>query len=131
MVKKPQRSIEEIFREDNRYPLEAVQFVREGLNHAVAKFHRQGAQTGTVRHVSGAQLCAGLRELALKRWGLMARSVLAKWNIKRTRDFGEIVFLLVENGWMQKEPQDRIEDFEDVYDFQKAFQRGFEMSPDS
>ena len=116
---------------DNRYPLEAVQFVREGLNHAVAKFHRDGAKAGTVRHVSGAQLCEGLRELALKRWGLMAQSVLERWNIKRTRDFGEIVFLLVDNDWMQKEPHDSVEDFDNVYDFKEAFRQGFNMSLDN
>ena len=130
-LKKPERSIEDIFSEDKRYPLEAVQFVREGLNHSVAKFHRDGGESGTVRHVSGAQLCEGLRELALKRWGMMARSVLEKWNIKRTRDFGEIVFLLVDNGWMQKEPGDQLEDFDNVYDFRKAFRQGFNLSLDN
>ena len=34
----------------------------------------------------------------------MARSVLRHWHINTTRDFGEIVFLLVNNNWMQKEP---------------------------
>ena len=68
-------------------------------------------------HISGEQLCQGIRELAIRRWGLMARSVLNHWNIKATRDFGEIVFLLVENNWMQKEPDDTISDFDDVYDF--------------
>ncbi|MCP4713003.1 MAG: hypothetical protein GY869_30615 [Planctomycetes bacterium] len=131
MIKKPERSIEEIFSEDKRYPLEAVQFVREGLNHSVAKFHADGGESGTVRHVSGAQLCEGLLELALKRWGLMARSVLEKWNIKQTRDFGEIVFLLVNNGWMQKEPSDRLDDFDNVYDFKKAFRQGFDLSLDN
>ncbi len=131
MVKKPERSIEDIFSEDNRYPLEAVQFVREGLNHSVAKYHRDGGQSGTVHHVSGPQLCEGLRELALNRWGMMARSVLEKWNIKRTRDFGEIVFLLVDNGWMQKEPSDSVDDFDDVYDFKDAFRQGFNLSLDN
>ena len=68
--------------------------------------------------------------MALIRWGLLARSVLERWNIKRTRDFGEIVFLLVNNGWMQKEPQDRIEDFDNVYDFSEAFGNGFNLSPE-
>ena len=131
MVKKPERSIEDIFSEDNRYPFEAVQFVREGLNHSVAKFHADGGESGTVRHVSGPQLCTGLRELALNRWGMMARSVLEKWNIKQTRDFGEIVFLLVDNGWMQKEPSDQIDDFDNVYDFKEAFRQGFNLSLDN
>jgi uncharacterized repeat protein (TIGR04138 family) len=126
----PQKSIERLFDEDGRFPLEAVQFVREGLNHAVTRFHPASEDPDLPRHISGAQLCEGLRELALKRWGLMARSVLKHWNINTTRNFGEIVFLLVEHGWMQKRPQDSIEDFDGVYDFDEVFQRHFEISLD-
>lgn len=130
MPQNPQKSIERIFAEDGRYPPEAEQFVREGLSHTVGRFHPASKDPNIPRHVSGAQLCEGLRELALKRWGLMARSVLQRWNINTTRDFGEIVFLLVKHGWMQKRPQDRVEDFDDVYDFDEVFQRQFEISPD-
>jgi len=129
MLKKPTKSMEEIFAEDGRYPLDAVQFVREGLNHSVQKYHPE-EESDAPRHISGEQLCEGLRELAWKRWGLMAKSVLNRWNIRATRDFGEIVFLLVNHGWMQKEPQDSIEDFADVYDFNEAFQGDFEISMD-
>jgi len=129
MLKKPTKSMEEIFAEDGRYPLEAVQFVREGLNHSVRKYHSE-ENPDAPRHISGEQLCEGLRELARKRWGLMAKSVLNRWNIHATRDFGEIVFLLVNHGWMQKEPHDCIEDFADVYDFDAAFQGDFEISLD-
>lgn len=128
--RKPTKSIEDIFHEDGRYPLGAVQFVREGLNHAVAMIH--GAREGEgPRHVSGAQLCQGLRELACKRWGFLAKSVLNRWNLHTTRDFGEVIFLLVEHGWMQKQLQDCVEDFDDVYDFSEAFEGDFEITPDN
>jgi len=130
MPANPQESIEQIFAEDGRFPLEAVQFVREGLNQAVSRFYRASEEPDQPRHISGVQLCEGLRELALKRWGLMSRSVLKRWHINNTRDFGEIVFLLVKHGWMQKRPEDRIEDFDEVYDFDVVFQRHFEISLD-
>jgi uncharacterized repeat protein (TIGR04138 family) len=128
--KKPNKSIETIFQEDGRYPLIAVQFVREGLSTAVNKMQSQGHSSYERRHVSGAQLCHGLREIAQQRWGLMARQVLYHWGVTSTRDFGEIVFMLVDNGWMQKEPTDCIEDFDGVYDFIDAFDRDFSITFD-
>ena len=128
MAHEPKKSIQQIIKENGRYPLPAVQFVREGLSRTVEQEHPEGATPGARRHISGAQLCEGLRQLALQRWGMLARSVLQRWNITGTRDFGEIVFLLVESGWMQKEPQDCLEDFENVYDFSEAFERDFEVS---
>jgi len=129
--KKPNKSIEDIIQQDGRYPPQAVQFVREGLNHTVQKYHTGTAKPGGRRHVSGPQLCQGIRELALQRWGPLARSVLKHWNITATRDFGEIVFLLVSNGWMQKEPSDSVDDFDDVYDFDEAFDDDFEIASES
>lgn len=126
MKQDPKRRVEDIFEEDGRYPLEAAQFVREGLNHTIQLYHTD-EQPGGRHHVGGSQLCEGLRDLATRRWGRLARSVLNSWNVTRTRDFGEIVFLLVSNRWMQKEADDRPEDFDDVYDFDEAFDRKFEF----
>ena len=127
MPDKPTKSIEQIIAEDGRYPLTAVQFVREGLNHTVSHKQLKNDPEIARRHVSGAELCLGLRDLACKRWGMLARMVLQKWNITGSRDFGEIVFLLVDNGWMRKESQDCIEDFENVYDFKEVFDSFFEI----
>ncbi|HPD29908.1 MAG TPA: hypothetical protein PLL20_07940 [Phycisphaerae bacterium] len=74
------------------------------------------------RHVTGQQLCWAVRDVALSRYGLMARSVLAKWNIRRTEDIGAIIFALVENDWLKKLPSDKIEDFQDVYSFDEVFE---------
>ena len=128
----PVENIERIFSDDGRYPLEAVVFVREGLSYTVEKCRSSSLhpkeESASHRHISGSQLCEGLRELAQKRWGLMARQVLKHWNITSTSDFGAIVFLLVNNGWMQKQPHDSIEDFDSVYDFVEAFDGSYEIS---
>jgi uncharacterized repeat protein (TIGR04138 family) len=78
------------------------------------------------RHVSGQQLSWGLRDYALQRWGLMARTVLARWGIRETLDFGRIVFAMVENGYMQKQPHDSLDDFRNVFDFREAFDEAYQ-----
>ena len=55
---------------------------------------------------------------------MLARAVLARWNIRNTIDFGQMVYLLVDNGFMRKTDEDSIEDFRDVYDFADAFEVG-------
>jgi uncharacterized repeat protein (TIGR04138 family) len=80
------------------------------------------------RHVTGQQLCWAIRDTALERWGLMARSVLARWNITSTEDVGAIIFALVENGWLQKQPTDTLEDFDNVFNFKHAFDEAYDFS---
>ncbi|MCK6457391.1 MAG: hypothetical protein L6Q92_12795 [Phycisphaerae bacterium] len=77
------------------------------------------------RHVSGRDLCDGLRDLAIQRWGWMALHVLRHWGVESTADFGRIVFGLIESGRLARQPDDRIEDFDDVFDFREAFDRSF------
>lgn len=79
------------------------------------------------RHVTGQQLCWAVRDAALKRYGLMAQSVLARWNITRTEDIGAIIFALVENDWLKKLPSDSIEDFRDVFSFKDAFELNYRV----
>jgi uncharacterized repeat protein (TIGR04138 family) len=74
------------------------------------------------RHVSGQELAEGVRELALDRFGPMARSVLEHWGIHDTEDVGRVVFAMVEQGILIKQDGDRPEDFSDVFDFGEAFE---------
>jgi uncharacterized repeat protein (TIGR04138 family) len=76
------------------------------------------------RHISGQQLCEGLRMYAIEQWGMMAGTVLRRWNLRATIDFGRIVFALVDGGLMHKTERDKLEDFRDVYDFDRAFDGG-------
>jgi uncharacterized repeat protein (TIGR04138 family) len=172
MARQPKKTIEELVAEVGRYPIEAYQFIRDGLAFAVERIHGKETQTearvhrfmhehnlnlarlhdlyeagklpksitryiekaggvqGLNRHVTGQELCWGLRDYALKRWGLLASAVLKGWNVTSTADFGRIVFALVENDFMQKEPHDTIEDFYEVYDFKTAFETCFKIKAD-
>lgn len=73
------------------------------------------------RHVSGQELCWGLRDLAIRRWGLLAHTVLRKWKVRQTEDFGRIVFDLIDQGQLRKQPGDTLEDFKNVFRFDEAF----------
>jgi uncharacterized repeat protein (TIGR04138 family) len=79
------------------------------------------------RHISGGELTEGVRDLALERFGLMARTVLEHWGIRATADVGHIVFALVEAGILIKQDEDNMNDFEHVFDFDQAF--GSEYPP--
>ena len=114
------KSMEEVILSDGRYPPDAYNFLHDGLSKAVKEVH--GIEPGqTQQHVTGQQICFALRELASERWGMLASTVLAKWNIHKTDDFGNMVYLLIQNGLMRKTDKDSIDDFHDVYDFEKAF----------
>ena len=84
-----------------------------------------------LNHVSGQDLCWGLRDYAQQRWGRIARTVLMGWGIEETFDFGRIVFAMIDDDFMQKQPSDSIEDFRDVFDFAEAFDEGYTISFDS
>ncbi|MDA1008705.1 MAG: hypothetical protein O2800_06855 [Planctomycetota bacterium] len=105
------------------YHPEAFQFVKAGIAHTVAILNR-GVETGPARHVSGQELCIGLRDLAIDRFGFLAPQVLGFWNVNRTDDFGRIVFALVEKGELSTTEGDSIEDFRGVFEFDEAFARG-------
>jgi uncharacterized repeat protein (TIGR04138 family) len=121
-----QRAIEEILLANGHYPPEAFAFVQRGLAFTVERLGRQDKPEGQ-RHVTGEELCDGLRDLAVRDWGHMARLVLSNLNIRKTEDFGRMVFYLIDNKLMQKQPEDTIEDFADVYDFVEAFDQGYHI----
>ncbi len=112
--------LNDALRADGRYPLDAFDFLHEGLAYTTAKVHGH-EPTGQPRHVTGQQLCIGLRDYARHRWGRLARLVLNHWNIRATIDFGEMVFLLVRHGVLGMQDSDQLEHFADVYDFAAAF----------
>ena len=106
------------------YPIEAFAFVREGLSFTVQQVHEDpDALPEEERHITGQQFCRGLRDLAISKWGLLAPVVLEHWCVRRTHDFGRIVFAMIEAGLMTKTSTDTMEDFQAVYDFDEAFSR--------
>lgn len=107
------------------YPVEAYQFIRDGLEYAVTRVQAGQRDPGAVQpegnHVTGQQLCMGLLDFAIARYGMLAPAVLDRWHIHRTDDFGRMVFAMIDAGLMAKTPSDTIEDFRSVYDFAEVF----------
>jgi len=91
----------------------------------LAALHYTIERVGEARHISGRELAEGCRDLAIERFGLMARSVLEFWGIHSTRDLGEIVFALVECGVLVKQDGDCLDEFCDVFRFAEAFERDY------
>jgi uncharacterized repeat protein (TIGR04138 family) len=77
------------------------------------------------RHISGRELAGACRDLALERYGVMARMVLEHWGIRSTRDIGDVVFALVDLGLLISQPTDSKDDFVDIFDFDRAFEQDY------
>ncbi len=107
-----------ICEKDLRYKPDAYEFVMEALSFTQKKYRRS-------RHVSGKELLEGMKELLLHKYGPMAITVLNHWGVETTKDFGHIVFNLVDNKVLSKSEDDDIDSFEDGYDFEEAFTRGY------
>ncbi len=120
--------IVELLQQDQRYHIEAYQFVREALAYAqeIMKLATEG-EPGE-HHITGQQLCEAIRQYALDQYGFMAMTVLNSWGVYSTGDFGEIVYNLIRIKHMKKSASDRREDFDDVYEFARAFDPVFELS---
>ena len=119
-------------RRDHRYRRFAYEFVLEALDHTIVRLQRGAVSPGGLgapdRHVRGQELLEGVRELALQRFGRLARIVLNHWGVRRTEDVGEIVFLLIDVGLLNRHPSDSRLDFADGYDFELAFERDAALS---
>ena len=112
--------IERVMKQHRRYKFEAYSFVMAALHNTVTKLPK-------ARHITGQELLLGIRGYAMDQFGPLARTVLNYWGIKKTEDFGKIVFALVEVGILRKQPEDKIEDFKNVFDFKEAFDKGYKI----
>ncbi|KPK81565.1 MAG: hypothetical protein AMS25_05755 [Gemmatimonas sp. SM23_52] len=106
-------------REKNpRYSDAAYLFVLSALQYAIDRLDEP-------RHITGQELAEGCRDLAIERYGPMARTVLEHWGIHSTEDMGEIVYALIDCHVLIKQECDSREDFRAVFDFDEAFDRDY------
>jgi uncharacterized repeat protein (TIGR04138 family) len=132
-----EEAVEQILAKDTRYHRDAYLFVRDALDHTRKSIGREdpaareelhpeaGKSRGTDRHVTGPELLEGIRQQAFGEFGPMATTVFEEWGVRRCRDFGEIVFNLVEIGQFSKTAEDSRSDFDGGYDFADAFRKPF------
>src|SRR5882757_8954723 len=116
--------LEQILAKDTRYHRDAYFFVREALDHT-QKVVVKETKGGQIRHVTPQELLSGIREYALDQFGPMAITVFEEWNIRSCKDFGEIVFIMVEHSLLAKTDKDTRADFEAGYDFYETFRKPF------
>jgi len=114
------KAVQEILTRDRRYWPDSYLFVLDALEFTT-KLLPEKAPPLKLRHVGGRDLLEGIRLYAIQEFGPMALRVLSTWGIKRTEDFGEIVFNLIETGKLRKTEQDTRADFAAGYDFTEAF----------
>jgi uncharacterized repeat protein (TIGR04138 family) len=114
---------------DARYPKEAYTLVRDALDHAQKSLASRDKRRA-VGHLNGPEILDGFRDLSLRQFGPMARLVLDTWGLRSTLDVGHIIFNLIEAEVFSKSDEDRLSDFEDVFDFDEAFDAPFRPEPD-
>jgi uncharacterized repeat protein (TIGR04138 family) len=128
-----QARLADLVRRDPRYTYEAYEFVFAALTHTQKMLGRLPGKNDAADaqyHVTGRELVAGVRDLALREFGFMARIVFRMWGIRSTADFGEIVFNLVQENLMSKTDQDCRDDFRDVFDLDRELVQGFRIELD-
>jgi uncharacterized repeat protein (TIGR04138 family) len=103
---------------ENRFHEHAYLFVLSALEFCQQRLPER-------RHITGAELAHACRELALERFGVMAKLVLDHWGIRSTSDIGDIVFTLVDLQLLISQATDSREDFADIFDFETAFERDY------
>jgi uncharacterized repeat protein (TIGR04138 family) len=116
-------AVDAITSTDLRYHSDAYYFLRDALDHTMKIRKRALGEGG---HVTGQQLCEGARQYALKLYGPMVPTVFEYWRIRKTDDFGEMVWNLCELGVFGRTETDDKRDFHALYDFREAFVEPFE-----
>jgi len=103
---------------ESRYDERAYLFVLAALEYVQQKLVER-------RHLGGRELAEGCRDLALARYGVLARMVLEHWGLRTSSDIGEVVFALVDTGLLMSQPTDTKEDFIQAFDFHEAFDQAY------
>lgn len=106
--------LRQLVAEEQTYPIDAYLFLYQALD-------LSQRLAGSRRHVTGRELLDGIRQLAVDLFGPLTLMVMEAWSVRQTGDFGMMVFHLVDRGLMGKTEDDRLEDFDDVYDFAEVF----------
>jgi uncharacterized repeat protein (TIGR04138 family) len=121
----------DLVRDDPRYPYEAYEFVCDAVTYTQERLGRvpeEDDDPDTDYHVSGAELLRGACELAVEEFGMMAPLVFKQWGIRKTDDFGNLVFNLIKGERLSKSDRDDPDDFHDLFDLDKALTEGFELT---
>ena len=111
-----EKVIETLVERYPQYTEEAYEFMRAGMDAAADRFCKDDKSP----HLSARELYLGACAYALEEYGPLAARVLEFWGIKCSRDFGNIVYNLIEVGVFGKQKGDSPEQFDTLPDLQQV-----------
>ena len=117
--------IKAIQEDDSRYSSGAYYFLREALDYTIKDSEDNDASSRLSQHITGQELLEGIKHYALDRYGPMAFELFKTWGVINCKDFGNIVFNLVDCQVLGKNESDSPKDFEKGYNFKMTFQDPF------
>lgn len=109
------KKVSDIAERDGRYKKESFLFILAALENTIAKLPKR-------RHLSGQELSSGIVEYAREQYGYMGKLVLNNWGITITGDFGEIVYLMINENLLTRTDEDSKDDFYGVFDLDSEFE---------
>ena len=112
--------VETLAEQNGRFKKAVYIFVYDALEYTVKKLGKSSLNPDK-RHISGQELLYGISEYGLEQYGPLTREVFRYWHVEETRNFGEIVFNLIQAGLMNKTADDSLEDFTNIYSFDEEF----------
>ncbi len=118
-----EESLASILGRESRYDPQAYFFLKESLDFTLKRF----SETSVVenKHVSGKELLEGFRDYALEQFGPMAETLMSEWGITRCSDVGNMVFQMIEEQVFGKQDSDKLEDFDESFNFQASLRDPF------
>ena len=110
--------MDRILTRERRFDERAYLFVLAALEYCQQRLPER-------RHISGRELAHASRDLAIERFGVMARLVLEHWGVRSSADIGDVVFTLVDLDLLLSQADDSRDEFVDAFDFDDAFERRY------
>lgn len=77
--------------------------------------------------VTAEQICVVAVEFAVRAYGLMARTILAKLGLRTTGDLGDVVYKMIDAGLIFPSEGETRADFDDVFDLGEELDRRFKF----
>lgn len=119
-----EKAVEILVERYPQYPVEAYEFMRAGLDAAADKFRKDDKNP----HLSAEELYLGACSYALEEYGPLASHVLEFWGITHSRDFGAIVYNLIEVGVFGRQKGDSQEQFDNLPELQQLLNTPYDGS---
>lgn len=104
-ISENRRKINELYQRSGKYHPDAYEFITSCVIDQVNNLPR-------ARHLSAAELLAGLKKQLHSNFGFLAADVLDSWGIKSASDIGEIVFDLISINILSASEDDKRCDFD-------------------